>query len=1054
MNYTIYHLHSDFSNCVTNIDSVTHVEDYVKAAKECGMTALGFSEHGSVYSWWHKKCAIEESGMKYIHGVEMYLTETLDDKIRDNYHCVLIAKNYEGFKEINKLVTKSFNRKDNHFYYMPRISFDELFDTSDNIIITTACIGGVFGKGTETAISRYKNYLISQPNKCFIEIQHHPDEQQIKYNQQMYNLSKQYGLKLIAGTDTHALNQTHIEGRKVLQKAKKINFPNEDSWDLTFKTYDELCQAYTKQNSLDKSVWLEAIENTNLLASMVEPFEISKAHKYPKIYDNPNQMFRSHIEEKRKTHPYINDKYDKELVDNIIQTELSAYETTGAVEFMLLQEYLRDWEKRNNIQCGYSRGSVSGSLIAYILGITQMDSIKFNLNFFRFINPERVSLADIDTDYGKKDRDKVKSFLLNDHMNLPNLKSCEIITFNTIALKGAIRDVGRALDIPLDIVDGIAKDCEAEEDIEKYRKKYTELFKYVDIVSGTIVSVGAHASGVLISDLDIKGEVGLSTTSTSDYYSSMLNMKELESLKFLKLDLLGLDNISVINDTCKMVDIDRLTPDNVNLDDMDVWKSIRNDTTCIFQWESASSAAYLKRIMSDTTLGKVKSIIPNFSMIKWFSFANGLIRPACASFRNEVADGIFYDNGLEELNKFLANEMGHCTMQETIMQFLVKFCGYTQGGSDNVRRAIGHKLNTEQLLPEIKQKFIDFSSTQYNISKEKCEKVIDPFLQVILDASSYAFSWNHSDSYSCVGYICGYLRHYYPLEFITASFNTFADDMDKIADITKYANKVKIKIKPIKFRHSRAEYNYDKTGNSIYKGVASIKYLNSNVAEELYNLRENKYNSFIDLLTDVKNNSRLDSQQLKILIKLEYFSEFGNAKELMRIVDIFNLFKQGAAKKISKDDIPEQIEELIEPYLNKNRKDGSPAKNYTILDASAIMKTIEAYIKKLDIPDFSIKDKVQDQKDYLGYIDIKTGKEEDRPKLYIKDIYPAKRKKDNKQFGYNITTRSIGSGIESRFTIFNSTYNETPVSKGDVIYCNKYTSDGIYFTLKSYDIII
>ena len=157
MNYVVYHLHSDLSNGITNIDSVTKFNQYIDKAQECGMQALGFSEHGSIFEWWHKKCAIEKAGMKYIHAIEAYLTETLEEKIRDNYHCVLIAKNYEGFLELNKLISRSFNRKDNHFYYVPRISFDELFNTSDNILITTACVGGVLGKKSqdihETGIS-------------------------------------------------------------------------------------------------------------------------------------------------------------------------------------------------------------------------------------------------------------------------------------------------------------------------------------------------------------------------------------------------------------------------------------------------------------------------------------------------------------------------------------------------------------------------------------------------------------------------------------------------------------------------------------------------------------------------------------------------------------------------------------------------------------------------------------------------------------------------------------------------------------------------------------
>lgn len=331
-------------------------------------------------------------------------------------------------------------------------------------------------------------------------------------------------------------------------------------------------------------------------------------------------------------------------------------------------------------------------------------------------------------------------------MNLPNIKTSEIITFNTIALKGAIRDVCRALYKKdqsdngeyLKIADAICAEVERDED--GMRKKYPEVFKYVDIVNGTIVSIGSHPSGVLVSDRDIERDVGLCSISTSDYPVSMLDMHGLDGQMYVKLDLLGLDNLGVINQTCELAGIDYLTPDNVNLDDEKVWRSIRDDTTLIFQWESDSAQAYLKRFMSDETIAKIKAKSPNFSYLKWFSFGNGLLRPACASYRDEVSGGDFYDNGFKELNEFLAPEAGRVCMQETIMLFLVKFCGYSQAESDTVRRAIAKKKGTETLLPEIEQRFIEYSSTHYNITKEKCQEVIKPFLQIILDASDYGLT--------------------------------------------------------------------------------------------------------------------------------------------------------------------------------------------------------------------------------------------------------------------------------------------------------------------------
>lgn len=382
-NYVIYHLHSDLSNGITNIDSVTKFDEYIERAKQCGMKAMGFSEHGSIFEWWHKKCAIEAAGMKYLHGVEAYLTSSLEEKIRDNMHCVLIARNYDGFLELNRLVSRSFDRSDNHFYYVPRISMDELFATSENIIVTSACIGGVFGKGSEIVQKSMLEFMSKNKDRCFLEIGHHLDEKQVSYNRYMTELAGQSGVRLIAGTDTHVLDKRHERGRSILQLSKNIVFDGEDKWDLTFHSYETLIMAYKKQQSISELTYMQAIANTNVLADMIEPFEIDRNTKYPHIYQDPVKTFREKVFASMETHPYVLKTHTREDVVRRVEEELAVYEKTKSEDFMLLETYMREWERQNGIICGPGRGSVSGSMVAYILGITDMDSMRFDLNFFR-----------------------------------------------------------------------------------------------------------------------------------------------------------------------------------------------------------------------------------------------------------------------------------------------------------------------------------------------------------------------------------------------------------------------------------------------------------------------------------------------------------------------------------------------------------------------------------------------------------------------------------------------------------------------------------------------
>ncbi len=594
-NIFYYHMHSMLSNGTTNIDSITDFHDYVDAAKKQGCTAFAFSEHGNTFAWLKKKEYIESCGMKYVHAIEAYLTEDDPDvaeKTRDNYHIVLLARNYDGVKEINKLVSKSYNRKDAHFYFMPRITMNELLVTSDNIIVTTACLGGVLHNGTQTAKEKFLGFLRQNKHRCFLEIQHHNCQEQVEYNKLLYSISKDMGIPLIAGTDTHALNDEQLEGRLVLQKAKGVRFSGEDEFDLKFKTLDELVAAYKTQNAIPMDVVYEAINNTLVLADMVEPFTLDYSAKYPKLYADSEAAFQKKINEgiiRRKI--YKKPNY-QQYIDRI-HYEYDTYKHNNAIDFMLLEEDYKSEMRRRNVRFGYSRGSVSGSVIAYILGITEVDSVKYNLNFERFMNPERVSLADVDTDWLSEDRKIVKDYLYTK----PGLYCCDIVTFNTIALKGAIKDVCRGLyydnldhlpddvkkekdawdkeqakktakngpgnvanpapypdelvkkikkhsihkEVPYEYLkfsDSVIQMAEADED--EAREKYPSLFRYVDMANGVVVSVGNHPAGCVVSPFPVDEWFGTFTTSTDEYPISVLNMKEIDSLNFVKLDILGL----------------------------------------------------------------------------------------------------------------------------------------------------------------------------------------------------------------------------------------------------------------------------------------------------------------------------------------------------------------------------------------------------------------------------------------------------------------------------------------------------------------------------------
>lgn len=892
-----------YSNPTTSmsVDSVTPFESYIAKAEEVGMRTFCFSEHGSIMHWVKKKQLLEEKGMKYIHANEVYLTETIDPErglIRDNYHYMLIAKNYDGVLELNRLTSIS-NNKDGHRYYNPRITFEELFNTSDNIIMTSACLASPLWRAlrdnNRKMVDDFMDFFTKNKHRMFLEIQYHEHPEQKKFNQILYQLSKDSGVPLIAGTDTHSLTKEHAEARKILMKAKGATYGDEDAFDLTFKTYPELVKMFEVQNAIPRDAYLEAIHNTNVMADMVEEFELDSSPKYPKIYDNAEEVFKEKINVgvvNRGINKFENEK--KQEYFHRIREEFDTYKKVGAIDYMLLQEKIIEWAHQNGIYQGYGRGSVNGSLLAYLLKITEMDSIKHKLNFFRFLNPERISLADIDVDFPPSRRQEVIDYVAS----IPGIHFAEIITFNTVALKGAIREVGRALNMELSEVDKIAKSVyknEKKKDVvdPKYIEMYPELFKYVDIVNGVINSVGSHPSGFIVSPIPLEENIGLCYTKESKYPVSQINMKELDSLNYVKLDILGLDNIEIINETCRMLGIERLVPDNMDVNDEEVWNSIRESGLGIFQWESNSAQAYLKDLLSPETIQKIKEQYPNFSYIELFSIGNGAIRPSGDSYRRDLGNGIFKDHGHIALNDFLKNTLGYLVYQEQIMNFLVEFCGFSMAESDSVRRGLSKKEGTEQYLPEIRRRFIEKMIAEYGETESVALSILEPFLQVIDDAQRYGFSDNHSNPYSHIGYGNAYLRHYYPLAFLTVMLNINKDDIDKTGQIINYAKTRGIEISSIKFGRSTAGYSYNEADNKIYKGLESIKFLNAKIADELMELSKNTYGSFVELLADITEKSSVNSKQLKILIKLNFFSDYGPNGLL---TDLYIEFSEGKSK--------------------------------------------------------------------------------------------------------------------------------------------------------------
>lgn len=1054
--YIMYHCHSDYS---LN-DSCTKYQEYINLAVDNKMKAISFSEHGKPLNWTEKWGACKEAGIKYIHSVEVYLTEALsvkvldpkgngvdeyiDTKVRDNYHTVLMAKNYEGVKEINKLIKLSTD--EDHFYYKNRITFDEFLSTSENIISTSACLASPLNHLPED----HPKYMDLAKKYTFLEVQYHNCEEQIEFNKKLLRLSKEIGTPLIAGTDTHSSNLYKQECRSVLIGMKGMSYDNEDDFDLSFKTYNELVDAFAEQNSIPEKEYLKAIENTNLLYDMVEDFDLDVSIKYPILYgtrDEDDRKFAERVERMfaEKIQSGIITPNQVEPFRKAIEEEMAVFRKLEMTGFMLSMSEILTWCKENDIAIGTARGSVGGSRIAYITDIIDLNPETWKTVFSRFANESRKEIGDIDIDCIDSDRPAIFNYIKE---RFGEEKTARVASFGTMQSKAVIDGIGRYLtnkwleenpgrdksESPWSLAK--IKDIKSlfSSDEEKARKKYPELFRYYDGLANVKISQSVHAAGMVISPITLEDNFGV-------FYKDgetclLLDMENVHDFTGLaKYDFLILKTVTVIRDTCNYIGTKYPKTHEINWEDQAVWDNMITSPEGIFQMESAFAFQNLQKFAP-------KNI---FDM----SLVTACIRPSGSSYRDDLLSRKIHKNPSEIIDNMLADNLGYLIYQEDTIKFLQQICGLSGSDSDNIRRAIGRKQKDrlDAAMPSILEGYCSKSSQPREIAEAEAKE----FLQVIEDSASYQFGYNHSIAYCLLGYLCAYYRHYYPLEFLTSFLNNAANEED-IKNGTLYAKKIGVRITSPKWGIAKGEYFYDTETMTICKGMGSIKYMNSDISDELYRISHNgEFNTFIDVLKALKD-SNINSRQVEILIKIDFFSAFGNQRELLRICELYtDMFNSGEASKISKEKVSNPIiESIVAKYSTGMTKAGKPAKSYTITDMDSILKEVEASILATNLEDLSDVIKIQNFKEYMGYVGYTSDKEEDRRKLYVLEIYPLCRKADGVQFGYSVITKSIGSGIESRFTVFNRVFKKDPIEKNDIIYCTEYKRDGEYFTLTGY----
>ena len=871
MNFTHLHVHTEYSL----LDGSNKIKEYVDRVKALGMDSAAITDHGVMYGVIDFYRAARAAGINPILGCEVYVApgSRFDREVGSGddryYHLVLLAENNQGYSNLMKIVSKGFVEG---FYYKPRVDLSLLEKYHEGIIALSACLAGEVARfitrgmyeDAKKAALRYQD--IFGKGNFFLELQDHGIPEQQNVNQQLLKMHRETGIDLVATNDVHYTLAEDAQPHDVLlclQTGKKL--ADED------RMRYEGGQYYVKSPEEMERLFPyapEALENTHKIAQRCHveiEFGVTKLPKFdvPEGYTSweyLNELCFRGLEERYQP-------VTEELKERL-NYELSTIRNMGYVDYFLIVWDFIKYARDHDIMVGPGRGSAAGSLVAYTLGITQLDPIRYDLLFERFLNPERVSMPDIDVDFCFERRQEVIDYVRRKYGD-----DCvvQIVTFGTLAARGVIRDVGRVMDLPYAQVDTIAKMIPQELNITidkalqmnpELKKAYEEQKEIHDLIDtakrleGLPRHTSMHAAGVVISQKDVSEYVPLSRASDGSIVTQF-TMTTLEELGLLKMDFLGLRTLTVIQNAVHLIEQDagvKLDMQHIDYNDKKVLDSLgtgRSDG--VFQLESAGMKNFMKELKPQS----LEDVIAGIS----------LYRPGPMDFIPQYIRGknrpdtIKYD--CPQLESILKPTYGCIVYQEQVMQIVRNLAGYTLGRSDLVRRAMSKKKAA--VMEKERQNFVYGNEEEgvpgciaNGISEQTANKIYDD----MIDFAKYAFNKSHAAAYAVVSYQTAFLKYYYPVEFMAALMTSVIEMPTKVAEYIQVCRQMNIKILPPDV--NRGAYGFSVDNGAIRYGLSAIKSVGRPVINALVEEREVKgeYRSlkdFIERLTGTVNKRAIEN---------------------------------------------------------------------------------------------------------------------------------------------------------------------------------------------------
>ena len=874
MEFTHLHVHTEYSL----LDGSNKIKEYVARVKELGMDSAAITDHGVMYGVIDFYRAAREAGINPILGCEVYVApgSRFDREVGSGddryYHLVLLAENNQGYSNLMKIVSKAFVEG---FYYKPRVDLELLEKYHEGIIALSACLAGEVARylargmyeDAKIAALRYQD--IFGKGNFFLELQDHGIPEQQTVNQQLLRMHRETGIDLVATNDVHYTMAEDAEPHDVLlclQTQKKLSDENRMRYEggqYYVKSPEEMARLFPYA--------LEALENTHKIAERCHveiEFGVTKLPKYDvpdglTSWEYLNKLCYEGLEQ--RYHP-VTEELKKRL-----DYELSTIKNMGYVDYFLIVWDFIKYARDNDIMVGPGRGSAAGSLVAYTLGITQLDPIRYDLLFERFLNPERVSMPDIDVDFCFERRQEVIDYVRRKYGD-----DCvvQIVTFGTLAARGVIRDVGRVLDMPYAQVDTIAKMIPQELNITidkalgmnpELRKAYEEqddIHRLIDLakrLEGLPRHTSMHAAGVVISQKDVSEYVPLSRAQDGSIVTQF-TMTTLEELGLLKMDFLGLRTLTVIQNAVKMVEKSTgmlLDMQEIDYNDKKVLDSLGTGRTDgVFQLESAGMKSFMKELKPQS----LEDVIAGIS----------LYRPGPMDFIPQYIRGknrpdtIRYD--CPQMEPILKPTYGCIVYQEQVMQIVRELAGYTLGRSDLVRRAMSKKKAS--VMAKERQNFVYGNAEEgvpgciaNGISEEIANKIYDE----MTDFAKYAFNKSHAAAYAVVSYQTAYLKYYYPVEFMAALMTSVVEMPNKVAEYISVCRQMGIRILPPDINHG--VYGFSVDNGAIRYALSAIKSIGRPVIEGIVRERE-EHGEYTSLKTFIERNiDQINKRVVENLIK-------------------------------------------------------------------------------------------------------------------------------------------------------------------------------------------